>query len=392
MTAALKTRVLFVDDEPLVLQGLQRMLRPMRDRWEMVFVESGAKAMDAMDQDPFHVVVSDMRMPGMNGAQLLAELSRRHPKTVRMILSGHADKNLIIQCVGTAHQFLAKPCEPEALKAAVARACGFEQSLKCERLKELITKMETLPSMPSLFHEIVAKLRDDNCSLDDVAALLASDLGITAKLLKLVNSAFFGLCRPVSNPMEAVSYLGFDTIKALVLAVNAFSCFEEAPRGPLNLDSLWKHSMQVGNWARAIARAENLPPAEVDECFISGMLHDVGKLALSVNLPGLYHEAVALASAERIPAHAAEDKIFGANHADAGGFILSLWGLPGRVVDAIAYHHHPSSSVLKSMGPLAAVHAANVFSGSDPFAELDQSFIAELGLQPNLEAWKSLSS
>src|SRR3954468_17031197 len=192
MSDASKTTVLFVDDEPMVLRGLQRMLRPLADEWEMAFVESGPKALEAMTKTPYSVVVTDMRMPEMNGAQLLGEISQKYPKSVRIILSGHADKNLIVQCVGTAHQFLAKPCEPDSLKAAVRRASQFEQSVNSDILKELIAQMETLPSMPELFHRITQKLRDEKCSLDDVGELIATDMGMTAKLLKLVNSAFFG--------------------------------------------------------------------------------------------------------------------------------------------------------------------------------------------------------
>ena len=105
----MKKRILFVDDETMVLEGLHRMLRPMREEWEMVFVESGAQALDLMSQAPFDVVVSDMRMPRMNGAQLLAEVLKRYPQTVRLILSGHADRDLILKCVGSTHQYLAKP-------------------------------------------------------------------------------------------------------------------------------------------------------------------------------------------------------------------------------------------------------------------------------------------
>src|SRR5689334_7179510 len=121
-----KKRVLFVDDEPLVLQALQRMLRPFRNEWEMSFVDNGGDALKLMAEMPFHVVVTDMRMPGMNGADLLLKVQEVYPKTVRLILSGHADKELILKCVGTAHQFLSKPCEPETLRAAVKRGCEFD--------------------------------------------------------------------------------------------------------------------------------------------------------------------------------------------------------------------------------------------------------------------------
>jgi DNA-binding NarL/FixJ family response regulator len=232
MSVATKTRVLFVDDEPMVLQGLQRMLRRLSNEWDMAFVTSGHAALKEMESGAYNVVISDMRMPGMNGADLLSQVAKTYPKTVRLILSGHADKNLIVQCVGAAHQFLAKPCEPDDLKSAVRRAQRFEDSVQCDVLKELIAKMETLPSVPTLFHQIMRKIQDENCSLDDIAELIASDLAMTAKLLKVVNSAFFGLKRQVNNPVEAVSFLGLDTMKALVLAVNAFCCFDEKGAGP----------------------------------------------------------------------------------------------------------------------------------------------------------------
>ncbi|HUS35634.1 MAG TPA: response regulator [Verrucomicrobiae bacterium] len=391
-----KTRILFVDDEPLVLSGLQRMLRPLHQQWDMAFVESGSIALEQMARNPYDVIVSDMRMPVMNGAQLFDELSRRYPKTVRIILSGHADKNLIIQCVSTAHQFLAKPCEPDALKAAIARAHSFENSIKSAVLKELIAKMRTLPSVPSLFHEIAQKVRDEDCSMEEVGAIIARDAGMSAKLLKLVNSAFFGLCRPISSPVEAVTYLGIDTIKALVLAANAFGSYEDKPNNPLNVESVWNHSLQIGNWCRNIAQHENSSRSETDECFIAGLLHDVGKLALSVNAPVLYVQAVDLARAEGMPIHVAEEQVFGANHADVGGCLLSLWGLPPRVVDAIASHHDPRSCVTEAFSPLAAVHAAEAFESECNENRLgapvacDSDFFQEHGLTDRLEQWKSL--
>lgn len=391
-----KTRVLFVDDEPLVLQGLQRMLRPLSREWEMTFVDSGHKALQAMAEQPFGAIVSDMRMPGMNGAQLLSSVAASHPKTVRIILSGHADKNLIVQCVGSAHQFITKPCEPDALKSAVARACHFESSLKSEVIKELIAKMQTLPSMPVLFHQILQRVRDENCTLSDVSDIIASDLGMAAKILKLVNSAFFGLRRQVSSPLDAVSFLGLDTIKGLVLAVNAFSCFENSRTNPLNLESLWSHSMLVGNWCRNIARHQGASSSDVDDCFISGMLHDVGKLALIANLPDAAKAAHDLAIAEGLQLHLAEERVLGTNHAEIGGCLLSLWGLPSPVVEAITFHHNPGAAGTAKFTPLAAVHAADFFANeiqapavrANP--QLDSGYISALALTECLQSWREL--
>jgi HD-like signal output (HDOD) protein/CheY-like chemotaxis protein len=392
MRTGVTTRVLFVDDEPLVLQGLQRILRPLSNNWEMVFVTSGHEALQAMRSDPFSVIISDMQMPGMNGAQLLTEIAETYPKTVRLILSGHADKNAIIQCVGVAHQFLAKPCEPEELKAAIAHALHFENSVKSDAVKGLIAQMTTLPSVPSLFYEINKKLRDENSSLEDVAEVVARDIGMTAKLLKLVNSAFFGLKRQISSPVEAVTFLGLDTIKALVLAVNAFSCFDGKANGPISMETIWAHSLHVAKWSRKIACFENASQKEIDECFTAGMLHDVGKLALCNNLPAGYREALEVVDRDGLTMPAAEEKIFGANHAEIGGYLLRLWGLPARVVDTISFHHNPCTSAAETFLPLAAVHAADVFSNqSNGLGGLaDNTFVTQHNLNSKLASWQTL--
>ena len=218
-----KKRIIFVDDEPLVLQGLQRMLRSMRDEWEMEFMDGGAKALERMAQAHFDVVVSDMLMPGMNGAALLAEVMQRHPHTVRIILSGHADKDLILKCVGSTHQYLSKPCDADVLKATVRRASAVDSGLKDETLRKLVGSMDRLPSIPTLYTEIVEALRDPEVSVETIGEIVGKDPGMTAKILKLVNSAFFGLRRQVASPAEAANYLGLDTIRSLVLSINAFS-------------------------------------------------------------------------------------------------------------------------------------------------------------------------
>ena len=221
-----KKRILFVDDEPLILQALQRMLRSMRDEWEMEFAEGGGQALERMAQIHFDVVVSDMRMPGMNGADLLAEVMKRHPHTVRIILSGHADKELILKCIGSTHQYLAKPCDAEALKATVRRASAVETRLKDETLRKLVGSMDRLPSIPTLYTEILDALRDPEVSLEAIGEIVGKDPAMTAKILKLVNSAFFGLRRQIASSTQAANFLGLDTIRSLVLSINAFSQFE----------------------------------------------------------------------------------------------------------------------------------------------------------------------
>ena len=389
-------KILFVDDEPLVLDGLQRMLRPMRAEWEMVFVKSGHEALELMSQTPFDVVVSDMRMPQMNGAELLAEVLKRYPQTVRLILSGHADKDLTLKCVGSTHQYLAKPCRPEDLKAAITRAGELKDSLKDKGLRQLVSCMERVPSMPRLYVEIVEKLEDPEIGLDSIGDIIAKDIGMSAKILKLVNSSFFGLGREISNVTEAVSYLGVDTIKSLVLAVHAFSQFNASSTKGFSLEALWKHSQNTAGLAKAIACMEDADQKVIDEAFVAGMLHDIGKLILASNFPAEYSQVLQHGKTGTLALVAAEENTFGANHAEVGGYLLGLWGLPVPVVEAIALHHNPSQCPQTIFSPLTAVHAANALVNFElPRGQafvsdiLDANYLKVLGLDGRFETWRA---
>ncbi len=385
----MKKQVLFVDDEDMVLQGLQRSMRPMRNDWDMTFVDSGAKALAFMETTPVDVVVADMRMPGMNGVQLFGEVATRHPKTVRLILSGHADQDLILQCVGSAHQFLSKPCDPEALRLTVRRAMELEGSLKNAHLQQLVARMGHLPSIPSLYSEIVEKMNDPEAALDDVGEIIAKDPGMTAKILKLVNSAFFGLRREVSNPADAAGFLGLDTIKSLVLSLHAFAQYENVKPEGFSLPALWNHSMGTAALAKRIAQLEKADLKTVDQAFVAGMLHDTGKTVLACNFPDLYGKTLQAAQAQGADLLAAEEGAFGANHADVGGYLLGLWGLPAAVVDAIALHYHPLRSADQGFTALTAVHAANVIvkSAAGTVPAWSGEYLDRLALGERAAAW-----
>lgn len=391
----MKKRILFVDDEPLVLEGLQRMLRPMRMEWEMVFVTTGAKALELMEQAPFEVVVADMRMPGMNGAELLAEVLKRFPKTVRLILSGHADRDLVFKCVGSTHQCLSKPCQSEELRSAITRATDLEWSLRDQALRQLISRLDRLPSMPSLYVEIVERLHDPEVGVDEIGEIVARDIAMTAKILKLVNSAFFGLGRRISSPAEAVAYLGTETIKSLVLSIHAFSQFSTAKPGGFSLEALWSHSQQCAGLAKEIARLQEAERKIIDEAFVSGLLHDTGKLILACNFPGDYGRVLQAGQPGPQALLAAEESTFGANHAEVGSFLLGLWGLPVPVVEAVALHHQPGKCSHLAFSPLTAVHVANGLMTLKAPAEaslaqvLDFEYLGRLGLENSIEAWRA---
>lgn len=391
----MKQQILFVDDEPNLLNGLRRMLRPMRQNWDMHFAESGPEALHIIHQRPCDVVVSDMRMPGMDGSQLLHKIRQYSPETIRFILSGHSDQGMILRSVGPAHQFLAKPCDAAELKTTLARVCRLRDLLPDHTLLRLVTRIERLPSIPSVYDQVIDAMQEPAADLEAIAALLACDMGMTAKILQIVHSAFFGLQRQLSSPIQAVDVLGLDTLQAIVLKAQVFVAAEEQTPYDRALQRLWAHSLAIATCARDIMAAQGGDAAELDDAFSAGLLHDVGTLVLITHLPELYNRSRELMATQNLSACSAENDVIGATHAQVGAYLMGLWGLSDAIIDTLAYHHQPSACPTRAWSPLAAVHIAemlvhelmpNITLGNAP--ALDMDYLETLGLWHRLPVWR----
>lgn len=392
-----KKRILFIDDEPRVLQGLQRMLHGMRREWEMMFVENGRKALDIMDQQNFDVVVSDMRMPGMDGAELLKEVMNRYPQIIRIILSGNSDREMILKSVRTAHQYLSKPCDAATLKSTVVRACALRERLSSDEVKKLVSKMESLPSLPTRYAEIMTELQSPDPSIKRMGKIIEKDIGMSAKILQLINSAFFGLPHHISTPAQAASLLGLEIVKALVLSVQVFSQFDQSKLKNLSLNLLGQHSETVGHLSKKIYEMESNDKNIMCYALIAGLLHDIGKLILMTNFPKKYDSVISTAIEQHIVLPEIEMENFGVTHAEVGAYLLGLWGLPDFVVEAIAYHHNPSQCPCETFSPLSAVYVANIVEHEiSPRGRMgivqpmDFNYIREAGLAERIPVWKKI--
>jgi putative nucleotidyltransferase with HDIG domain len=391
-------RILFVDDEANILAGLRRMLRSMRREWDMRFALGGPEALAMMAQEPVDVVVTDMRMPGMDGAQLLHLVMQRHPQTVRIVLSGQADRDAILQAVGPIHQYLSKPCDADTLKQVIHRACALDERLPDPEMKRRISQMETLPSMPTLYRQVVGALQSPEASAAELGRIISLDMGMSAKVLQLVSSAFFGLRPHIPHPSQAVILLGLDTVKLLGLSERVFTQFEQTHPTGLSLTDYWAHSVSVAQFAQVIARAMGAPQKYVDYAYTAGLLHDVGKLVLAIHYPEKYAHAMHLATAQHLNITEAERTVFGpATHAEVGSFLLDLWGLPEPVTRVLQFHHQPGHYPGPDFEGLAAVHAANVIDQQlyphrviGAPARMDEAYLASVGPAENQSTWPAL--
>jgi HD-like signal output (HDOD) protein len=393
-----KRRILFVDDEPMVLKGLQRTLRKLRDEWEMTFTSSSKEALDILNSGSFDVIVSDLRMPEMDGMQLLAEVKNKHPQVVRIILSGQVEQESTFKSVQVAHQSLSKPCDADILKHTLSKLFGLRNLLDDESIKRIVSQTETLPSLPEVYTEVISELQSQDPSVKNVAEIISADLAMTAKILQVVNSAFFGLVRKINNPKEAVMLLGTETIKALVLSVKIFSEFNQKKFAWFNFDELFNHSMSVSMFAQTISKKEQLDQNLVNNSLMAGMFHDLGKLILVTNFQKSYQKILTKAGKSKQNLWDLEYEMFGTSHAEIGAYLMGLWGLEYPVIEAIAFHHRPGKSLSNSTGLLTAVHFGDAFdrlkngsndlNNEDGLKQLDRRYLNHLGVAGRINDWQ----
>lgn len=355
-----KKSILFVDDEPNILAGLKRTFRTLRNTMELTYLESGQAALDFMDTHAVDVIVSDMRMPNMDGATLLTTIQQRFPHVIRIMLTGQADEESILRTVGVVHQFIAKPSDPETLKRILERACALQDILKNEQLKTLTASIGTLPSLPSLYARLQQKIKQPESSLVEIGEIIEQDLAMSAKILQLVNSSFFGFFKNIDSPSRAVSLLGLDTVKAMVLCVGVFSELRPMATTSFSATNLWRHSMIVAAYAKIIAQEESDSKELSEQACIAGFMHDIGKLLLFTSIHEKYIEITELARVEQITHCQAENRILNATHGDVGAYLLGLWGLPGHTVETAAFHHRLDSYPNPSFCTALIVHAADI--------------------------------
>jgi HD-like signal output (HDOD) protein/CheY-like chemotaxis protein len=385
-----RPRILFVDDESAILDAMQNLLRKERKRWDLEFVNGGEAGLAAMQKQPFDIVVSDMRMPGMDGAEFLTRIKAEWPAAGRMVLSGHAEPEALMRAMPVAHQFLSKPCDARTLQAAIERMHGLQKLLNNDAIRKVVGNLEQLPAMPRTYIDLRQAASDPNKGIGDLADIVSSDAAVSVKVLKLVNSSYFGSSQRVTSIQQAVSRLGVELIKGLALTANVFAAVEAKAVAGFSCDQLQMSSLSAAKLAKRFCS----DPKRSDEAFTAALVSDVGKLVLALALPQSFGELLVAAKTSGKPAFAVEHELLGVTHAEIGAYLLGLWGLPASIVESVAHHHHPNR-VTDGNCVLAAVHVANgvvdLAPGLALSAQLDLEFLERCGYMAELPKWLALA-
>lgn len=392
--------VLFVDDEEQLLAGLRRTLRDKRHEWDIAFAHSGAAALDMMATNGFDVVVSDMRMPEMTGAELLSIVREKYPHIVRIILSGYAEKEALLQSVGPSHQYLAKPCDPTILKTTIERALNLQKLVGGTRIRDLVSTLGRMPTPSPTYHRLIDEITSPQSTVQSVAKIITSDVTLAAQTLKLTNSAYFGLPNKVSSIEHAVRLLGFETLRNLVFVAGFYEAFNGAEWQMQTLEKLNRRSLTMARLAKRICQTEGLSEAECEAAFSAALLAHVGTLVMVINRPNDFEQVIQQVENDGITIEEAENAVFGASHSSIGAYLLGLWGFTDSVVESVAFHHQPNLAGNSSFSPSTAVHVAQYITrrSSERLdcveryikSELNTTALENTGQFDRVEKWGSM--
>ena len=393
-------RILFVDDDDLILRSMERVLRrPAADSgWELCFATDGDAALAEMARSPVEVLLADANMAKMSGATLLRKVQERDPAVVRILLSGHTGLDVLRVALPYAHQFLPKPCDGQLLRSTIESACGLRGLLARPEMRQLVGSSNQLPSAPRTFIELSNALANPSTSARAVSEIIERVIAMSARVLQLVSSAFYGLPRAVTSIGGAVAYLGIEVIKAIVLSVEVSRMFPLTQTiADFSVEALQQQGMRASQFAKRILGHE--PGGDV--LLVAGLLQDTGQLVLAARAPSRFGIALSSTTSRKQPLYEVETEMFGASHAEIGAYLLGLWGLPPRVVSAVANHLEPQRTGSRVFDAAAALYVANLLVVDPDVPALDRviphtialdlNFLRLVGVAHQLDEWRRLA-
>ncbi|HVT75609.1 MAG TPA: response regulator [Acidimicrobiales bacterium] len=375
-------RVLVVDAGERQIEALRGTFSPDACSWDVHFVETCAVALELMAASPADVIVAE-------DDQLLTEVRRRYPDTARLVLSSKADASAFTSAVGLAHQFMRKPCAGRELQDAIERALRLrDQFDDGDILRGDVSQLAVLPSPSPVFRDLVALIDSSAADARAVAAILERDVGLAAKVLQIVNSSFFAPRSRVTSLDVAVVRLGLRVLRSLILVEEVQREFSATPAVHAWIEKLNGHGYEAGRLARNLATG-----ADRDDAFCAGLLHECGQLVFARSRPGVFAAHLGLRNERCASLSEVELETFGFTHAQAGGYLLSLWGFPPEVVDAVAHHdempHATAAHDLRWITQVANKAADFTYQPlcGPPVPTVTEEWFAEMGVGDAVAEW-----
>jgi len=385
-------RILVADADP---QMTSQIAQALGARWLVKGATTGPAALAAMEEGSFDAVVASFDLPELDGPQLLNRVRQKFPDAVRVLMAEDSDRERVMKDGLGTQQFISKPCKPDVLKVMLENAVSRDTWIADDAVRELVSRMRSLPTIPSIYLEVRNELKSPSGSPDSVGVIIGKDMAMTTKLLQVCNSSYFGLPRKITDVGEAVGLLGFDAVNSIVVAVKMLGYYDRIKPAYYSVDKLWKHSLAVAQHARKVALRHSGERVLGEASYTAGLMHDLGKIVLACNFSHEYEKVQNEAKHTARPLWIVEKETFGGSHADIGAYLLGLWGLQPEVCEAAAWHQQPLRSPSNEFTVLTAVHVANALerelNPSDEawaLSKVDTIYLARIGCLNELDGWR----
>ena len=349
-------KILFVDDEKQILRALKRLF--VSSDYEVHFADGGERALELVKEQDFDLLVTDIRMPEMDGIELLRQVKDASPLTLRVALSGYTDNKKIYSALedNLAKLYLFKPWDNKELTSLIDRLFELEDILKDKKLLNLINNLDELPTVPDLYAEL-CRMVEENADIETIAKKLEEDQSIASKLLRVANSAFYGA--KTGSIAQAIMYVGLINVKNIVLSNGIFTS--------LGLDrdlqrSLWEHVNLTNRLMNAIY--QKCLFKKVPNLFASaGLLHDIGRVIIYQFFMDEFKDVLEeVKSSPERSINEIETEIIGVDHQKIGGYLLNWWEIPVPIIESALFHHDPLNDAVMNKELVSVVHISNYYS------------------------------
>lgn len=396
----MKKTILFVDDNDNVIQGLKRQLRPFRGEWQLFFAHNAEAALAVMENQSIDLIVSDMLMPDMRGEELLQKVKQLYPATIRIIFSGYSDEITLKNALEVAHQYFCKPCHIDTLRESISQIFQIQNTINNPRIIQSIGDPNHLPSLPKIYQDINAAIASETTTTAELANIFARDMVLSARLLQLVNSPYFGIRQRISSLSEAISMVGINMLNNLVLSIHIKHAFPvNNPKMLIYMEYLWQDAWRVAQLAKLISLAEQQPEDRPDQAYLGGLLHNMGLLVFLSRGGDQLLQFVQEVKNTDTPINTLEKQIFGFNRCEAAAYLLSLWKIPPRIIESVLMHTTPNESDYDGMNALTAVHTATfLLNPAEAKAcdrmfclKLDSDYLQRINKLQRLAHWQTLA-
>lgn len=391
-----KFEILFVDDNKGFLKIAEQAFVD-RDNWVFTYCHSGKEALDLVCKNYYDLVITDMRMKDVKGSTILEKVKEISPKTIRFIISGYSNRDYIVETVNCADQFLSKPFTVKKFDEAIRVALKSFETIDNKEFDKIGAYFDEIPTLPKLYTELTNVIQDKNSSMLDIVKVIEKDIVVTAKVMQLANSALFGNYNTITKLSSAVSKLGLQTIKSIVISKDLFHSFGKVDIKTFEIHSIYKHSFLVSRLSQKIALNLNRSDEELNNLAMASMLHDIGKIILIMNKKNEYRRIMKALKTEKTNLVTLEKEILGISHAEVGAYLLKRWNMPDEIVNIIQNHHNPRYALSECFNPASILYMANILANKKEYNhkydnDFDKGFLTKFDLIKYLPEWEKITN